>query len=375
MDADAKVYPLLTCGLLRMTGCVETSLPVERIDVTANGAVVGSASLGLRGDDGRQCFYFDGFVARPAPRATIEAVAHAGGRRHVIVRHEDAIGAVPQLAGTIIDPLSALDGEPGVPLRLGEPLIAPDRNEIPDVPKLAVGNGFQRQSKRKAQIAKARGDITSGSRVLDVGCGLGIFAAAVGDLLDPRQGGLYWGFDIRENHVDWARRNLSARYPHVRFFTADLHFGLTEQVNLPARLYRFPFPDESFDFVVLNSVFTHMLPADVAAYLHEIARVLRPGGVCQITYFLMDEERREAVRAGRVILPRQRFAYDYGAFSSSRLVRRVEAAIAYDRAQCEERYRDAGLVVEEIVAGAWFRPETTEDAPSQDYVFARKPAR
>ncbi len=371
--ADVSVYPLLNCGLLRMTGVVETPQPVDRVDVKANGAVVGTASLGARGDDGRQCFYVDQFIAGQPSRTTIGVVAHAGDRQHIIVSLEEAVGPIPELAETIIDPLSALDGNPGVPLRIGEPLEAPDRSEIPDAPKFAIGNKFDHQSKRKARFARARGDISSGTRVLDVGCGLGVFAVAVGELLDPRHGGFYWGFDVRENHIDWARENLSARYPHARFFTADLHFGLTKQANLPARLYRFPFPDESFDFVVVNSVFTHMLPADVTAYLGEIARVLRPGGVCQITYFLLDDERRDAIRSGRVTLPRQRFAHDYGAFSSSRLVRRVEGAIAYDRARCEAMYREAGLVIEEIVPGAWSSGEPLRDAPSQDFVFASKP--
>ncbi len=55
-----------------------------------------------------------------------------------------------------------------------------------------------------------------------------------------------------------------------------------------AALYRFPFGDESFDVIFLVSVFTHMRTADVRNYVREIARMLKPGGACMLTAFLMD---------------------------------------------------------------------------------------
>jgi SAM-dependent methyltransferase len=56
--------------------------------------------------------------------------------------------------------------------------------------------------------------------------------------------------------------------------------------------YRFPFPDDSFDFVMLGSVFTHMLPDGVRNYLSEIRQVLAPGGRCMISYFFLNDETR-----------------------------------------------------------------------------------
>lgn len=40
----------------------------------------------------------------------------------------------------------------------------------------------------------------------------------------------------------------------------------------------------------LASVFTHLLPDEVDNYLSEISRVLKPGGRCLCTYFLLNEE-------------------------------------------------------------------------------------
>src|SRR5262249_6440676 len=49
----------------------------------------------------------------------------------------------------------------------------------------------------------------------------------------------------------------------------------------------FPYADASFDFVFLTSVFTHMLPAEVAQYLREVRRVLRPAGRCPAAFFFL----------------------------------------------------------------------------------------
>src|SRR5262249_5025506 len=51
--------------------------------------------------------------------------------------------------------------------------------------------------------------------------------------------------------------------------------------------------------VFLTSVFTHMLAADVRHYLDEFERVLRPGGHCLTTCFLLNEESRAAIAGGR----------------------------------------------------------------------------
>src|SRR5262249_61657027 len=63
--------------------------------------------------------------------------------------------------------------------------------------------------------------------------------------------------------------------------------------------YRFPFEDQSFDFVVLTSVFTHLLPPDRDNYVSEVARVLRPTGRCFAAFFLLDDEARRGGEEGR----------------------------------------------------------------------------
>ena len=53
--------------------------------------------------------------------------------------------------------------------------------------------------------------------------------------------------------------------------------------------YRLPFPDGDFGVVFLCSVFTHMLPDGVANYIREISRVLKRGGRCVSSFFLLNQ--------------------------------------------------------------------------------------
>jgi len=53
--------------------------------------------------------------------------------------------------------------------------------------------------------------------------------------------------------------------------------------------YRFPYRDNSFDFVLLISVFTHMTPREMENYVLNVSRVLKKGGKCLATFFLLNE--------------------------------------------------------------------------------------
>jgi ubiquinone/menaquinone biosynthesis C-methylase UbiE len=126
-------------------------------------------------------------------------------------------------------------------------------------------------------------------RVLDVGCGIGRIAIPLTQYLRPP--GRYEGFDVVPVGIDWCQSKIASRYPHFRFRLVEIynqHYA--PKARTPARKFRFPYPSESFDFVFLTSVFTHMLPADLENYVYEITRVLRSGGRCLMTFFLLNPE-------------------------------------------------------------------------------------
>ena len=121
-------------------------------------------------------------------------------------------------------------------------------------------------------------------RVLDVGCGTGRMARPLTRYLTS---GSYDGIDIVAASIEWCQRAYQ-RLSNFHFHFADIcNQAYNPTGSLRAGEYKFPFADASFDFVYLTSVFTHMLPADMENYLSEVTRVLRPGGRCFITYFLL----------------------------------------------------------------------------------------
>jgi SAM-dependent methyltransferase len=112
------------------------------------------------------------------------------------------------------------------------------------------------------------------SKVLDVGCGTGLLAAALHDFLSER--GLYAGTDISPEAIAFCRE---------RFSRPNFSFHVSEMTKLPALAAR-------FDFIVFFSVFTHTYPRETALLLHEASRLLADGGLIFADLFtapLIDE--------------------------------------------------------------------------------------
>lgn len=132
---------------------------------------------------------------------------------------------------------------------------------------------------------------------LHAGCGIGRMAVPLTGYLSAE--GSYEGFDIVPEGVRWCQENITPKYPNFRFQIADVHNDRYHpEGSQKASEYRFPYADGSFDFVFLTSVFTHMLPQDMENYLSEISRILRSGGRCLITFFLLNAESLKLIEMG-----------------------------------------------------------------------------
>ena len=205
--------------------------------------------------------------------------------------------------------------------------------------------------------------------VLDVGCGSGRIAVPLAGYLNHE--GRYAGFDISKEAIAWCKENVSRTHPNFDFEVADIENKYyNPNGKYKSSDFRFPHSDASFDVVFLTSVFTHMLPTDVEHYMQEIARVLKSGGKCLSTFFLLNEE---SIRLTKAKKRTPNFKYHRQGYRTSN-AKRPEAAIAYPEAFVRELYEKCGLKLEEPLRyGSWCG--RTDYLTFQDVVIAVKPAR
>jgi SAM-dependent methyltransferase len=191
------------------------------------------------------------------------------------------------------------------------------------------------------------GQLRSEHRVLEMGCGIGRMARPLTKYLVS---GSYEGIDIVPRGIRWCQEHFTGRYPNFHFQMADVQ---NREYNPGGRFrpteYRFPFEDGEFDFVYLTSVFTHMLKNDMTHYLRETSRVLRPGGKCLITFFLLNEQSRKLISSGLSSLD-FRFPQD-GCWTADEKL--PENALAYEEEYIRGVFSESSLLLENLQFGAW----------------------
>jgi SAM-dependent methyltransferase len=93
---------------------------------------------------------------------------------------------------------------------------------------------------------------------LDFGCGCGRLARFLIESGAPRT---YTGVDVDARQIAWAARHLGGRFGVMR-------------PDPPL-----DFPGEAFDVILAISIFTHFSELEQFAWLTELRRILRPGGL------------------------------------------------------------------------------------------------
>jgi SAM-dependent methyltransferase len=81
------------------------------------------------------------------------------------------------------------------------------------------------------------------------------------------------------------------------------------QGTLSAADFRFPADDAAFDTAALVGLISHLCPAELENYLAESARVLRPGGQCFATAYLVDDTVAANIARGTTAFE---FTHDHG---------------------------------------------------------------
>ncbi len=190
--------------------------------------------------------------------------------------------------------------------------------------------------------------------VLELGCSHGRTMLALLDYLEPP--GRYEGLDISSKHIKFAQNNIHTRYPQFNFTTADVYNKLyNPQGKQRGDTYKFPYADSWFDVVYAASVFTHLLPLDAANYLKESRRVLRKGGLCLFSFFVLDYYRGPGTSCASMF----EFDHPLAGFDDVAVYNPQfpELDIAYKIGLIEKMASESGLKVQRIVPGWWSRAE------------------
>jgi len=113
--------------------------------------------------------------------------------------------------------------------------------------------------RRRARMLLDYLSLQEGDRVIDVGCGMGVYLMLMTRLRRPQ----LYGLDLERNRLRRAHAEVAA----ARLVSADIR--------------RLPFAPEAFDKALMSEVLEHV-PDDEAA-LGAVHRLLRPGGVLAVS--------------------------------------------------------------------------------------------
>lgn len=213
---------------------------------------------------------------------------------------------------------------------------------------------------------KKYGELTPDDTVLDVGSGIGRMAIPFTEFLSDK--GRFEGFDIVKSGVDWCNNNITKKFPNFNFRLIPLKndlYNLSATDN--ASDLKFPYRDDTFDFVFLTSVFTHMMPEDLENYIKEIHRVLKKGKKCFATFFILDEECEKAMFKNGL----KNFPHKFGNYSlMDKSVK--EANVGFQKEYILNLLTENGFEVTNFFRGNWSGAKPGILNEHQDILIIRK---
>lgn len=180
--------------------------------------------------------------------------------------------------------------------------------------------------------------VSLSGHIVDIGSGCGRTAYAVRD--HAAFTGHYTGIDVDREMVAWCQKH----FPPDRF--TFLHADMFSRLYNPSGRKgpcRLPRPDASVDLVFSQSLFTHLLEADVMNYIAESHRILRRGKSMAMSVFCMEDMQRAGLLGDR---------WTFGHRVGNAYVENLEypeAAVGYTREFLERITREAGFTRSEVL--------------------------
>lgn len=138
-----------------------------------------------------------------------------------------------------------------------------------------LDSGYRRKIQPPYQLIE-RGGIKKGMQVLDLGCGPGAFTPFIARAVGEK--GKVYAFDIQADMLKQLERKLAR--PENR--------DIKNIKLIEGNAYELPFDDGSLDLVNMVTVLPEIPDRNRA--LHEIKRVLKPGGLLAVTELFPDPD-------------------------------------------------------------------------------------
>lgn len=186
------------------------------------------------------------------------------------------------------------------------------------------------------------------TRLLEIGSGIGRRAVPLIDRIDGA--GSYVGVEADPRMVRWCIEHITPRNPAFTFMPSGVRnssYGRSDR--LPPEQLVFPFPDRSFDVVVLWAVCTHMLPEAIEQHLREVRRMLRPGGRMAASFFVVDDWVLAQVGSGDTTYPVNHLMDGYWTSNPAA----PEDLVAVERDWLRSALDRSGLTVRSWRPGSW----------------------
>lgn len=191
-------------------------------------------------------------------------------------------------------------------------------------------------------------------KILDIGCGCGRIAIHFLNYLNEQ--GQYIGIDSNKTLLSYCEDNISTINNRFQFKLIDAYNGVySRDGKLKCEDIVFPIEDGTVDIVIMWSVFTHMYLVDIDAYLKEIRRVLKKGGLSISSFNLYNKYISNQIKMEKAYLD---IKYRINEDSYSLDKETPENGFAHNEEIVKELYWKNEFIIREIKYGFWSSKES-----------------